>query len=391
MARNIVINFARIENIEKQPIELVERKGVGHPDSLCDGIAESISRTLSRVYIERYGRILHHNTDQVELVGGAANPVFGGGEMIRPVYILLGGRATMRVGNDRIPVAEIAINSARNYLKEILEGIEIDEFAEIDQRIGEGSADLRHIFDEKGIPKSNDTSFGVGFAPLSLTERLVLETERYINNILGMREIGKDVKVMGIRNREEITLTIAAAIISRYVNDINEYKEVIEKMHDKIKKFTSKVAGKDVNICINTADDYKAGSVYLTYTGLSAEQGDDGSVGRGNRANGLITPYRPVSLEATSGKNPVNHVGKIYNLLTNEIAGDIAEICSDEVHVRIMSQIGKPIDQPMVASVNIIGDKDRKIEREAYRITDWWLENVTRITDMCVEGKIKTF
>ncbi len=391
MARNIVVGFPKTEYIEKQPIELVERKGVGHPDSICDGIAESVSRALSREYIERYGSILHHNTDQVELVGGASNPVFGGGEMITPVYILLSGRATTRIGEERIPVPEIAINAAREYLEATLKHMDLSWFAEIDQRIGEGSADLQHVFKEKGIPKSNDTSFGVGYAPLSLTEQLVLETERYINGKLGMKEIGEDVKVMGLRNKEDITLTIAAAIVSKHVNDINEYKDVIERLYEKVGKFTSELAGKKINIYVNTADDYRDESVYLTYSGTSAEQGDDGSVGRGNRANGLITPYRPVSLEATSGKNPVNHVGKIYNLLTNEIAKEIAEEGAEEVHVRIMSQIGKPIDQPIIASVNIIGDNDRKIEKEAYRVTDWWLENVTRITDMCAKGKVTTF
>ncbi|MCK4491378.1 MAG: hypothetical protein KAU03_02060, partial [Candidatus Altiarchaeales archaeon] len=146
--RNIVVEFPSTQPIEKQHIELVERKGVGHPDSLCDGIAESVSRALSREYNKRYGRILHHNTDQVELVGGGANPVFGGGEMIKPVYILLSGRATTRVGEDRIPVAELAIKAARDYLTDTLRNIDVETFAEIDQRLGEGSADLTHVFDK---------------------------------------------------------------------------------------------------------------------------------------------------------------------------------------------------------------------------------------------------
>ncbi|RLI92042.1 MAG: methionine adenosyltransferase [Candidatus Altiarchaeales archaeon] len=387
--RNIVVEFPRITPIEKQKIELVERKGLGHPDSLCDGIAESVSRALCREYLHRYGRVLHHNTDQVELVGGAAKPEYGGGEMIRPVYILLGGRATKRVGNERIPIAEIAIESAREYLKNTLKNIEIDKFAEIDQRIGMGSADLQHIFEKNGIPKSNDTSFGVGYAPLSDLERIVLETEIYINRKLGMREVGEDVKVMGFRNGDRINLTIAAAMVSRYIKSLDHYISVIEKLHSKLERFVSRMTERDVDIYINTADDYEDGSVYLTFTGTSAEQGDDGSVGRGNRVNGLITPCRPVSLEAASGKNPVNHVGKIYNLLSREIAEEIAGEGAEEVHVRLMSQIGKPIDEPMIASINIVGDK--KLKRRAIEIADYWLENITTITEMCIEGRIRTF
>ncbi|MEA1924293.1 MAG: methionine adenosyltransferase [Candidatus Altiarchaeota archaeon] len=391
MGSNIVVGFPGIQGIEQQRVEIVERKGLGHPDSLCDGIAESISRALSREYLKRYGRILHHNTDQVELVGGAADPVFGGGEMIKPVYFLLSGRATNRIGEERIPVSEIAIKTAREYLDKNLKHIDIDEFAELDEKLGEGSADLKHVFDDDGMPKSNDTSFGVGFAPFSLVEKTVLETERYINSKLKIKAIGEDVKVMGVRNNDKISLTIAAAIVSEHVQDINDYVNVIEEAHEKLSSFTSKLAGRDMEININTADNYDKESVYLTYTGTSAEQGDDGSVGRGNRANGLITPYRPSSMEATSGKNPVNHVGKIYNLLSNEIARDIAKEGAKEVHVRIMSQIGKPINKPVIASVNIIDDHDGKLEKEAYRITEWWLENITEITDLCVKGKVTTF
>jgi len=386
--RNIVIEFPKITPIEKQAIELVERKGIGHPDSVCDGIAEAVSRALSVEYIKRFDRILHHNTDQVELIGGEAKPEFGGGKITKPMYLLLGGRATTSIEDEVIPVGEIAINAVEKYMRENFKNLDVDS-VEIDQRIGQGSADLRAVFEREGIPRSNDTSFGVGFAPLSTTERLVLETERYINNGLRMKEVGEDVKVMGIRNKESIVLTIACAMVSKYIKDLDHYISLIEEMHSKLVDFAAKITEREEHIDINTGDDYEKGSVYLTITGMSAEQGDDGSVGRGNRANGLITPYRPMSLEATAGKNPVNHVGKIYNLLSNKIAHDIAEEGAEQVYVRIMSQIGKPIDQPLIASVQLIGDKS--LESRAKRIVDNWLENITDSTQLCVEGKISVF
>ncbi len=83
--RNIVVEeLVRTPPVEMQQVELVERKGIGHPpDSIADGIAEAVSRALSREYVKRYGIILHHNTDQVEVVGGRAYPQFGGGEIIK--------------------------------------------------------------------------------------------------------------------------------------------------------------------------------------------------------------------------------------------------------------------------------------------------------------------
>ena len=384
------MEFPKITPVHKQDVELVERKGIGHPDSICDGIAEAVSRELSKEYVKRYGRVLHHNTDQVELVGGQAHPRYKGGDLIEPIYILLSGRATADLGDQRIPVGIIAVNAAKKYLKQNFRNLDVDNFVKIDQKIGRGSTDLKHVFDQEGIPKSNDTSFGVGYAPMSVTEELVLKTEKYINGGgLNMKETGEDVKVMAVRNKNKITFTVACAMVSKYIDDLDSYISTIEEMHTKLMDHAAKLTDKEVEIHINTADDYKKGVVYLTVTGLSAEQGDDGSVGRGNRANGLITPYRPMSLEATSGKNPINHVGKMYNLLSKEIAEDIAEAGAEQVYVRILSQIGKPIDQPIMAAIEMVGDK--ALEAKAKKITDQWLQDIGQITQMCIDEKVCTF
>src|SRR3972149_2001910 len=100
MDRNIFIEELMQVPIEKQGVEFVERKGIGHPDSIADGLAESVSRALCKMYLARYGRILHHNTDEVEVVGGQSAPKFGGGAILEPVYVLLVGRATTEVNGE---------------------------------------------------------------------------------------------------------------------------------------------------------------------------------------------------------------------------------------------------------------------------------------------------
>jgi len=385
-----------------QKVELVERKGVGHPDSIADGIAEAVSRALSREYIRRYGIILHHNTDQVEVVGGRAYPRFGGGEVIRPIYILLSGRAVEFVDREMFPVHEVAIKAAKDYLKKTVKHLDVNNYVVIDSRIGQGSVDLVGVFNkvkENPIPLSNDTSFGVGYAPLSETEKIVLETERLLNSEEFKKKwpaVGEDIKVMGLRKGEEIDLTIAAAIVDSEVQNPQEYMEVKEGIYNAIKELTSKYTNRDVNIYVNTADDPDKDIYYITVTGTSAEAGDDGSVGRGNRVNGLITPNRHMSMEAAGGKNPVSHVGKIYNILANLIARDIAEEIEgvQEVYVRILSQIGKPIDEPLVASIQAIpkpGYKVEQFERQAYEIADEWLANITKIQKMILEDEINVF
>jgi len=400
--RNIIVEELVRTPIEMQEVELVERKGVGHPDSIADGIAEAVSRALSREYIRRYGIILHHNTDQVEVVGGRAYPRFGGGEVIKPIYILLSGRAVEFVDKEMFPVHEVAIKAAKDYLKKTVKHLDVNNYVVIDSRIGQGSVDLVGVFNkvkENPIPLSNDTSFGVGYAPLSETEKIVLETERLLNSEEFKKKwpaVGEDIKVMGLRKGEEIDLTIAAAIVDSEVQNPQEYMEVKEGIYNAIKELTSKYTNRDVNIYVNTADDPDKDIYYITVTGTSAEAGDDGSVGRGNRVNGLITPNRHMSMEAAGGKNPVSHVGKIYNILANLIARDIAEEIEgvQEVYVRILSQIGKPIDEPLVASIQAIpkpGYKVEQFERQAYEIADKWLANITKIQKMILEDKINVF
>lgn len=269
--------------------------------------------------------------------------------------------------------------------------IDVKNGVEIVQRLGMGSSDLCNVFGRCGMPKSNDTSFGVGFAPFSTVEELTYKTEKYLNGELKKKipSSGQDIKVMGVRVEDKITLTIANAMVDKHLSSIDAYADAVAKVREEILGFVGKITDEEVEVYVNTGDDIKSGSVFLTVTGTSAEQGDDGSVGRGNRANGLITPYRPMSLEATAGKNPVNHVGKMYNLLSKEIARDIAAEGAEQVYVRLMSQIGKPIDSPLIASVQLIGNE--KLKKRAHEITDEWLANVTKITKMCADGKAETF
>jgi len=398
MARNIQVEPLRTVHIEEQEIELVERKGLGHPDSIADGVSESVSRALCRMYLDEFGKILHHNTDETQVVGGGSEPKFGGGKVTSPIYILLVGRATTEVNGEKLPYRDVAVEAARKYVQSVCAHIDTEKHIEFDCKIGQGSVDLRGVFDQKAV-LSNDTSFGVGFAPLSDTERLVLESERFLTLKLKKKlpALGEDVKVMGFRHKDEIRLTVAAALVDSEVKNPQEYAAVCEEIHDQLTEQAAKLTRRKVAIDVNTADDPELGRYYLTVTGCSMEAGDDGSVGRGNRANGLITPCRPMSLEASAGKNPVNHVGKIYNLLGNLIANDIVKEAGGdvrEVHVRILSQIGKPVDQPQVASIQILpadGVKLAGLKTNADAVAQKWFDDIESIPRRLLTGKLTVF
>ncbi len=403
-----------VENIHDIPtprgkIELVERKGIGHPDSVSDGLAETVSRALCKMYLKEFGTVLHHNTDETQIAAGRAAPKFGGGTIVDPTYILLVGRATTEIMQNKemkeLPCKPTALKAAREYIRKTFPNVDVDADIVLDAKLGMGSDDLTGVYKTSGV-LANDTSFGVGYAPYSITDKLVLETEELINSKKFksvLPETGQDVKVMGSRVDNKLTMTIACAMVDRYIPDKTHYKAAIEDMYNRVKENALNIidkAGEDLKfkLEINTGDSYKNNVYYLTVTGLSQEMGDDGSVGRGNRCNGLITPYRPMSMEATSGKNPITHIGKLYNVMSKLIADDIAKKVSPEVEVkvRILSQIGKPVSQPLNCSVQLVSLEDKapklnKWKAEAEQIAYDWLDDVDKVTNMIINGKVRTF
>ncbi|MFB6143550.1 MAG: methionine adenosyltransferase [Halorientalis sp.] len=397
--RNIRVQPADRMAVEDQEIEIVERKGIGHPDSICDGVAEAVARALAQTYLERFGTPLHYNTDETQLVAGKAAPAFGGGEMLEPIYLLVVGRATKEYQGERIPAETIALEAAREYLNEHLPRLDVGKDVVVNVKLGEGSGDLQEVFGEEGaVPMANDTSFGVGHAPLTETERIVRETERrlYEDYAADNPELGPDVKVMGKREGDHVDVTVAAAMIDEHVPDLEAYRDAVEGVREYVSDLARRHTDREVTVHVNTADDYDAGAIYLTTTGTSAEQGDDGSVGRGNRANGLITPNRPMSMEATSGKNAVNHIGKIYNLLSTDIAEAVVEEVAGirELQLRLLSQIGRPIDEPHVADAQVVTEDDvalGDIEAEVADIVDRKLADVSAVTDRAIDGDLTTF
>jgi len=401
--RNIIVKELIQKPIEEQEVEIVERKGIGHPDSISDGIAESVSRALCQVYMEKFdGKIMHHNTDEVQITAGESDPHFGGGEIIKPIDILLTGRGVSEYEGKKIGIDRIAITAAKEYLKKNIINLDVESSTVVECKIGSGSGDLVDVFKRDGMPSSNDTSFGVGFAPFSETEQIVMATEELLNSKDFKKkypQVGEDIKVMGLRENNKIILTTAVAMVSKFVDGIDTYLNVKNEIQSIITDLALKKTDREVGTFINTGDDNSCKSekgFYLTVTGTSAEMGDDGSVGRGNRANGLITPNRPMSMEATSGKNPINHVGKIYNLLSNKMAQDITKELDGvkQVHIMLLSQIGKPIDHPKAASAQIIAEDGYSmgsVNSDVEGIMNNWLENIGKITEMMVEGKIRTF
>jgi len=398
--RNIIVTEMKQVPLEEQRIEVVERKGLGHPDTICDLIMNEVSVRLSEEYLAKFGTILHHNIDKSLLAAGEAETKFGGGIVKKPMKLIFGDRATFEAKGISIPVNEIAIQTAKDWFRKNLRFVDPEVHVSYQIEIQPGSSALTDIFRRGGrVLEANDTSAAVGWAPLTKTEKAVLTTEKYLNSKNFKKrfpESGEDIKVMGFRKDEDLELIISMAFVDRFIEDEEDYFEKKAAIMGDIRRFVEDNNDfKKIEIQLNTLDVPGRGldGIYLTVLGTSADGADSGQVGRGNRVNGLISLNRPQCSEAAAGKNPVSHVGKIYNLLTHKIANEIHENIpgTKEVYVWMLSKIGRPIDQPMVAAVQIIPDSSEsfdKIKKEAERIVDYRLENIEEFCMELAHGKL---
>lgn len=389
----VVSSIARRSDDE---VEIVERKGIGHPDTICDALAEELSTALSRFYLERFGSILHHNVDKVLLRGGCASARFGGGEVLSPIDVYLAGRAVSNVRDVVVPVEEIAIESARAWFRRHLHALDAERHVNVHCLVRPGSADLAELYSRRttGVPLANDTSFGVGYAPLSPFERLVLDLEEGLNSssFVGAHPAhGEDVKIMAIRRGANASLTIARAFVAAHTPSLAAYLDEKRLVESHVATAAAALFPRH-EVRVNAADSSDGSSVYLTVTGTSAEAGDDGEVGRGNRANGLITPNRPMSLEALAGKNSVTHVGKLYNIVARAVAEKIvAEVPAVRfAECYLVSRIGAPIDDPMLGELRIDADEE-VAQGQLEEIARAELANVPLLWRQIIDGSVRVF
>jgi len=367
-------NMITIQKYIVPPFEAVERKGIGHPDTLADGVSESISVALCQFYLEEFGQIMHYNVDKVLIIAGKSLPKFGGGSILVPPSVIVGGRATTQSAK---AVSGIVDDAVTSYFNATLKSLK--EFR-IEPRIEEGAPELRSLIGRG----ANDTSIGVGFAPLDSVERLVLDLDEVVRGIHG---VGEDTKIMAVRIGDGLQIVVAAAMLSNYILSRNNYDETKDRVREAVLK-----RAPNANVSVNAAD--TENNIYLTVTGTSIEMGDDGATGRGNRGNGLITPMRPMTMEAIAGKNPVSHVGKIYNVLAERAASDIVEVEGiKEAYVTLVSKIGSPIDQPLLRGVKIAGDLQLTdaLKSKIESILDYQLENTDELVEEFAKGSLRIY
>ncbi len=379
--------------IVDQRLEIVERKGRGHPDSLCDSLMDAISVALCQAYLKEFGAILHHNIDKGLLAAGRVRKHFGGGEVLQPIELTIGDRATRQSGGRSIPLEDIAVDAARSWFANNMRYV--DPYRNVSYRVmlAPGSEELTNIFSCPGMKAANDTSATVGYYPLSPTEKIVLSLEQHLNSQkfkTAHPETGEDIKVMALRREKDLDITVAMPLLCRDISSEDDYFDCKDVLMKEMTAYVRQFQGyENIGIHYNTLDKRGMGmeGVYLSLTGTSAEDADSGQVGRGNRVNGVISVNRPLGTEAAAGKNPVSHVGKIYNLLSHRLAETIYNEIAGirEVYVFLVSRIGSPIDQPQIAAAQLVSEAGLEIRDLAGRVEEIIGRELSVIDKFCRE------
>jgi S-adenosylmethionine synthetase len=380
-------------------LELVERKGIGHPDTICDALVEAISLALTQLYLTRTGGLAHYNIDKALLAAGQCEKDFGHGAVTRPMELIVGDRASFVVNGVTLPIEDTVRTAVDAWVQAHLPRVGAGTDLHTRLALAPGSVELRRIFKDTAAIASNDTCGASGYAPLSPTEELVLAVERFLNGAAfkaAFPDTGQDVKVLATRHDASVILTVAMPFFCQAIASERAYfrrkEEVLAALAE-----TFRGTPFAIDWGLNCLDRPGHGTegVYLTLTGTSAEDADSGQVGRGNRANGLIAFSRPTGGEAAAGKNPLAHAGKIYSVLSHRLARLIHECCpmTTEVYVHLAVRIGEPVGRPWtgvqvrLAEGVVLADVERTIchvvESELERLPEFQSELMRGMYPVC--------
>ncbi|MBI2589639.1 hypothetical protein HYW32_01245 [Candidatus Berkelbacteria bacterium] len=415
---NLFIYSSGAPCIDNTEFEVVERKGIGHPDTLCDAIAEKVSQAYSLYCLKQYGTILRHMVDKIALSGGASKVKFGGGEMQKPIRLYLNCRFTRTWQKETIPYLEIVKEAVYKYLGDVLPVLDLNQWLMIVDNThfapgpgvvyeADGSTQNERqfffevpqkefaVFHDNSL-RSNDTSTAVAYSPLSATEKVVILVEVTLNGKEFKKlhpYVGTDIKVMAKRIKKRMDITVCIPFVADHTPSKEFYFEKLRALQNLIKQLVTSQFGQfNVEVSLNTRDNPSKSDYYLTLTGSAIESGDEGVVGRGNRYNGVIPFTRHMSMEACCGKNPLYHVGKLYTAISSLISDDIYRLVGLETYVYLTSQMGRSLSDPWSVSVEICGGNATPIQRQMIEeIIEHNLANANETTQKIVKGELNLF
>jgi len=352
---------------ESSPFEVVERKGVGHPDTLADGIAELGSVLFSQYCLSEFGAVLHHNLDKVAVIGGWARFSWTDGHYERPLRVVFGGRASSALGSRQIPVREILEEAASQYLSYALPGYRNMpvEFVHLTR----DSSKRPYWFRPRDLddlpelrrPRANDTAFLIGNSPRTRAETIALLFEAELRK---NEWAGSDIKVLVVRREDSYKITACVPILVGHAKGPADYMAALAAAHAQLlSRARTLLPSSEIDLVLNSSQAHllahdEANAGYVNMSGSATDYGEDGMVGRGNGRGGLIVPQRMHGNEVLFGKNPTYHVGKVVGYFVDEIATRLSSL-GVAVECAMTTRNGCALSTPATCAIRVSGDVDR--------------------------------
>ncbi|MCX6810043.1 MAG: S-adenosylmethionine synthetase [Candidatus Berkelbacteria bacterium] len=358
-------------NPESQPLEIVERKGLGHPDTLADALADEVSRAYSLYCLDKFGAIPHHNVDKLYIGAGLFRRDYGQREMVKPIRVQINGRVSNTMNGQLIPLAYIQTSAVKRYLGYTLPHLDCENELVVECNSTTHSKvpywfEPRDVSDlpeyNSGTLRANDTSVCVAHWPPTLGERCAFELEQsfWTQGPEGFRvpvhdHIGQDIKVMVNRVSDELDITLCIPVISTKVSSQQEYVEALRSVEEKLAiQCKSILSGTRYKGSVKVNPDNGGGyHHYLLAIGSCIDCGEEGVVGRGNTNQGVISIFREHSVEAPDGKNPVYHTGRVLGTLTAVLSRRIYEQLGSACTIVVMTKNKFPLLSPPLVNINM--------------------------------------
>ncbi|MBV9163784.1 MAG: hypothetical protein JO281_20040 [Pseudonocardiales bacterium] len=360
--------------------EVVERKGLGHPDTLADGIAELASIRYSEYCLREFGAVLHHNLDKLAVLGGRV--AFGptSGHYVHPLRIIFGGRASHSFAGTPIPVPEILITAARDQVQLALPSYD-QTLVEVRIETTDSSK-FPHWFTPRSLEdlpertrvRCNDTAYLVAVTPRTPAELIALLTEAWLAS---QPWSGSDIKILIARRRRHFDVTVCVPALAGRVHSTPEFRDLLTTAEKTLTDLIYDHTPEDIEVEVhcNTKENSTEGPLsaqYFTVSGSALDYGEDGLVGRGNARHGLISPAHAAGNEVTFGKNPTYHVGKVGAWLADHAATTLTRVAGP-CRVGLAWRIGAAYEDPATVQITCrdpSAEEERRV-REALTERDW--------------------
>ena len=327
---------------EPPSIETVQKRGLGHPDALCDALAERISAAYARYCFEQFGVLIHYSIDGLSMAEGESRVEFGGGEMIKPIRLYLRGYFSAQFMDRKIPYLDIAKKVIYDYLNMVVPGLNAEKWV----RVVDGTqiyGGPRGKYDLNNLVANHIYTVSAMYAN-SPAENCALRIEQKLNSPIYKQfrpGVSSDNKIVVIQNGNSADIAAYVSLISKHIHDADEMRAYIEGIKEDIRgaASTDRVRVDDIEVysSVNPLHDGRA----LTVTGSSIESFNGCAVAR--------------------SRYPVYHAAKIYAAVAHQISKRITNEENEVALVSLTSKVGWPISAPWHTDINLLSRKGNGI------------------------------